>query len=43
MKDNIIEEKEGYKAVGLRGFSYKLFGEEDGWGGSRGIRRASLF
>ena len=29
VKDNIIEEKEDYKAVGLRGFDYKLFEKEE--------------
>ena len=30
MKDNIVEEKEDYNAIGLRGFDYKLFEEEEG-------------
>ena len=30
VKDNIIKEKEYYKAIGLRGFDYKLFEEEEG-------------
>ena len=34
VKDNIIDEKEGYKDIGLRGFDYKLFEEEEG-GGNR--------
>ena len=25
VEDNVIEEKEDYKAIGLRGFYYKLF------------------
>ena len=29
-KDNIIEEKEDYEAIGLRGLNYKLFEEEEG-------------
>ena len=29
MKDNIIKEKEDYKAIGLRVFDYKLFEEEE--------------
>ena len=32
VKDNIIEKKEEHKALGLRGFDYKLFGEEEGGG-----------
>ena len=43
MKDNIIEEKEDYEAIGLHGFYYKLFEEWDCGGGSIGIRRVSLF
>ena len=34
VKDHIIDEKEDYKAIGLSGFYYKLFEEEDG-GGNR--------
>ena len=34
MKDNIINEKEYYKVIGLRGFDYKIFEEED-FGGVR--------
>ena len=34
VKDNIINEKEYYKAIGLCGFDYKLFEEEEG-GGNR--------
>ena len=30
MKDHIIDEKEDYKDIGLRGFDYKLFEEEEG-------------
>ena len=29
MKDHIIDEKEDYKAIGLSGFYYKLFEEEE--------------
>ena len=29
MKDNIIEEKEEFKATGIRGFYYKSFEEEE--------------
>ena len=32
MKGRIIDEKEDYKDIGLRGFDYKLFEEEDGRG-----------
>ena len=28
VKNNIIEDKEDYEAIGLRGFDYKLFEEE---------------
>ena len=34
MKDHIIDENEYYKDIGLRGFDYKLFEEEEG-GGTR--------
>ena len=39
VKYNIIKEKYQYNAIGLHGFEYKLFQEEEsGWGGgSRGI------
>ena len=30
VKDNITEEKDQYKAIGLHGFGYKLFKEEEG-------------
>ena len=36
MKDHIIDEKEDYKYIGLRGFDYKLFEEEEG-GGTREV------
>ena len=29
MKDHIIDEKEQYEAIGLRGFDYKLLEEEE--------------
>ena len=29
VKDHIIEENEQYEAIGLRGFDYKLFEEEE--------------
>ena len=32
VKDDIIEEKEDYEAIGLRGFDYKIFEEEKGGG-----------
>ena len=28
VKDHIVDEKEDYKYIGLRGFDYKLFGED---------------
>ena len=34
VKDHIIDEKEDYKNIGLSGFDYKLFVEEEG-GGTR--------
>ena len=34
VKDHIIDEKEQYESIGLRGFDYKLFEEEKG-GGTR--------
>ena len=37
VKDNIIKEKEYYKAIGLRGFDYKLFEEEEGRGIQEGF------
>ena len=36
MKDHIIDEKEDYKDIGLRGFDYKLFEEEE-VGGTREV------
>ena len=30
VKDNIIEEKEDYKSIGIRGFDYNLFEEVEG-------------
>ena len=32
MKDHVIEEKEDYKEIGLRGFDYSLFEEKEGRG-----------
>ena len=34
VKDHIIVEKEEFKYIGLRGFDYKIFWEEEG-GGTR--------
>ena len=35
MSDHIINEKEHYKSIGLRGFDYKLFEEEEVGGTKR--------
>ena len=37
MKDNIINYKEQYEAIGLRGFDYKLFEGEEGDGIREGL------
>ena len=37
LKDHIIDEKEDYKDIGLRGFDYKLFEEEEGGRTREGI------
>ena len=37
MKDNIIDEKEDYKDIGLHGFDDKLFEEEESWGNREGL------
>ena len=37
VEDNIIEEKEDYKDIGLCGFHYKLFEEEEGGGVREGL------
>ena len=37
MKDHIIYEKEAYKEIGLCGFDYKLFEEEEGGGTREGL------
>ena len=37
VKDHIIDEKEDYKDIGLRGFDYKLFEEEEGGGTREGL------
>ena len=39
VKDHIIDEKEDYKAFGIRGFDYKLFEEEEGGGTREGLDR----
>ena len=42
MEYNIVGEKEEYREIGLRGFDYKLFQEEEG-GGAKGPRWVSIF
>ena len=37
VKDHIIDEKEDYKYIGLRGFYYKIFEEEEGGGTREGL------
>ena len=37
MKDHIIDEKKDYTEIGLCGFDYKLFEEEEGGGTREGI------
>ena len=37
VKDHIIDEKEDYKDIRLRGFDYKLFEEEEGGGNREGL------
>ena len=37
VKDQIIDEKEHYKDIGLRGFDYKLSEEENGGGTRYGL------
>ena len=39
VKDRIINEKEDYKYIGLRGFYCKLFEEEEGGGTREGLDR----
>ena len=39
VKDNIIKEKDKYKAIGLHGFDYKIFKENEGMGCLRVIRQ----
>ena len=43
LKDNIIEEKDEYKAIEINGFDYKLFEEEDGGGFQEGLYRYPYF
>ena len=37
VKDHVIDEKKDYKDIGLRGFNYKLFEEEEGGGKQEGL------
>ena len=37
VKDHIIDEKEDHKDIGLRGFDYTLFEEEEGGGAREGL------
>ena len=37
VKDQITDENEDYKAIGLYGFDYKLFEEEEGGGNREGL------
>ena len=37
MKNYIIDEKDQYESIGLRGFDYKLFEEEEGRGTREGL------
>ena len=37
MKDNIIKEKDDQKYIGIRGFDYKLFEEEESGGVKEGL------
>ena len=36
-KDHIIDEKDQYKSIGIIGFDYKLFEEEEGGGTREGL------
>ena len=42
VKDHVIDEKEDYKEIGLRGFNYSLFEEKEGGGETRGTRRVPI-
>ena len=35
VKDHVIDEKEDYKEIGIRGFDYSLFEKKIGWGGNK--------
>ena len=37
VKDHVIDEKEDYKEIGLRGFDYRLFEEKEGGGKLEGL------
>ena len=37
MKDHVIDEKEDYKEIGLRGFDYSLFEEKEVGGKREGL------
>ena len=37
VKDHVIDEKEDYKEIGLRGFDYSLFEEKEGGGKQEGL------
>ena len=37
VKDHVIEEKEDYKEIGLRGLDYRLFEEKEGGGKREGL------
>ena len=37
VKDKIIKEEDKYKAIGISGFDYKLFEEEEGGGVREGL------
>ena len=39
VKDHVIDEKEDYKEIGLRGFDYSLFEEKEGGGKLEGLDR----
>ena len=42
VKEQVIDEKEDYKEIGLRGFDYSLFVEKKGGGEMRGTRRVPI-
>ena len=43
VKDHIINEKQDYKDIGLHGFDFKLFEEEEGGGNREGLYRYHYF